>query len=313
MAVDLAGYRGVVRGDVALAPLTTYRFGGAARYYAEVSSRAELGDLLAARGRAGDVPLLVLGRGSNVVVSDAGFDGIVVRLVGAFLEIGFESGGVVSAGAGVTLPRLARETVKAGRGGLEWCVGIPGSVGGAVRMNAGGHGSDTAAWLIDADLLDASGRGERRLDAAALELGYRHSGLGDSDVVLGARYRTIARPRPDGERLLREITRWRRVHQPGGTLNAGSVFKNPEGDAAGRIIDSLGLKGFRVGGASVSTRHANFFVADAAATAQDVFDLVAAVRRRVLDETGIALEPEIRFVGRFRSSGASEGGEPWQR
>jgi UDP-N-acetylmuramate dehydrogenase len=114
-----------------------------------------------------------------------------------------------------------------------------------------------------------------------------------------ARYRTTAQDEEQGEQLLREITRWRRRHQPGGTYNAGSVFKNPPGDSAGRIIDSAGLKGFRVGGAAVSTRHANFFVADQTATAQDVYDLVWSVRRMVAEATSVTLEPEIRFVGSF--------------
>ncbi len=133
-----------------------------------------------------------------------------------------------------------------------------------------------------------------------LGLAYRHSDLADTDMVVAATLRTVARPRREAEAIMREITRWRREHQPGGTLNAGSVFKNPPGDAAGRLIDSLGLKGLRVGGVAVSERHANFFVAEAGASAQDLYDLVAEVRRRVWEGAGVALEPEVRFVGRFR-------------
>jgi UDP-N-acetylmuramate dehydrogenase len=133
----------------------------------------------------------------------------------------------------------------------------------------------------------------------SLDLRYRHSNLKDDEAVIGATFRTVERPREECETTLREITRWRRDHQPGGTFNAGSVFKNPEGDYAGRIIDDLGLKGLRVGGVSVSERHANFFVAEAGSAAQDIHELVETVRARVLAETGIALEPEMRFAGEF--------------
>lgn len=307
MTLELPGDEGILSRNVALGPLTTYRFGGAARFYAEVPDLATLQRLLAARRSVGDLPLLVLGKGSNVVVSDSGFPGLVVRLSGSFLTVEIADDGTVLAGGAVALPRLARETVKRDRGGLEWCVGIPGSVGGAVRMNAGGHGGDTAAWLLDAEILDADTLDMKRRGVVALDLSYRHSALVDTDIVCRARYHTITQPSEQGEQLLREITRWRREHQPGGTHNAGSVFKNPPDDSAGRIIDSLGLKGFRVGGAAVSSRHANFFVADQTATAQDVYDLVWSVQRMVIDATAVSLEPEIRFVGAFRPVARLDG------
>jgi UDP-N-acetylmuramate dehydrogenase len=300
-ALELLGDAGVLRRDVSLAPLTTYRFGGAAKFYADVESVATLRQVLSARHTESGLPLLVLGRGSNVVVSDAGFPGLVVRLVGEFRDVAVGEDGDVSAGAAASLPRLARDTVKAGRGGLEWCVGIPGTVGGAVRMNAGGHGSDTAAWLRSAEVMSSATLEPTTWLLADLGLSYRHSELTDDDIVTRARFRTIERHPSEGERLLRDITRWRRENQPGGTLNAGSVFKNPPGDAAGRLIDFVGLKGYRVGGAAVSARHANFFEADATATAQNVYNLVWDVRERVYEATGIALEPEIRFVGSFES------------
>ena len=300
-AVNAHGATDVLQEGVPLAPFTTYRFGGTARLYAEVTDSVMLVRALAARRRYGDPPLLVLGRGSNLVISDSGFPGLVIRLVGEFAALDIAGDGTVKAGAAVSLPHLARVTVRSGRGGLEWCVGIPGSVGGAVRMNAGGHGSDTASWLIEAEVL-AGGKVEATtINASDLGLSYRQSSLTDDDVVLSATYRTVARETVDGKALLREITRWRRTNQPGGTLNAGSVFKNPPEDSAGRIIDATGLKGHRVGGAAVSMRHANFFEADRSATAQDVYDLVADVRRRVTQATGVDLVPEIRFVGAFRN------------
>lgn len=295
---DLVG-EGLVERDRKLGTMTTYKFGGAATWFAEVIDMGQLERVLAA---AGAVPLFVLGRGSNVVVADHGYRGLVIKLGGEFNDVEIVDG-VAVAGAGVSLPRLARSCAAVGRGGLEFYVGIPGSVGGAIMMNAGGHGSDTAEWLIDADVLDSLTGRITSEGSGDLDLRYRHSRLASTDVVLRARFRTVARPRKEAEEIMREITTWRRRHQPGGTFNAGSVFKNPPGDAAGRIIDSCGLKGFRVGAVSVSERHANFFVAGEEATAQDVFDLVTNVRRMVREQTGVELQPEIRFIGEFGVAG----------
>ncbi len=297
---------GLVAETVPLAPLTTYRLGGPARGYAEAGSEADLAVLAAAlvaeRAAGHDVPVLVLGRGSNVAVADSGYPGLVVRLGRGLAVIEIDADGTVRAGGAAPLPVVARASVKAGRGGLEFFVGIPGSVGGAVRMNAGCFDSETAEWMVDALVISLDTGEASWLSPTDLGMRYRHSALNRDDVVAGARFRTVVKDAADGEAKLREITRWRRESQPGGTLNAGSIFKNPPGDAAGRLIDSLGLKGFAVGGAAVSTKHANFFVADATATAQDVYDLVWAVRRRVGSQTGIWLEPEVRFEGSFRAS-----------
>ncbi len=243
--------------------------------------------------------MLVLGRGSNLVISDKGWPGLAISFGPRFSTVEIEADGTVSAGTAVPLPRLARETVKHGRGGLEFFVGIPGSVGGAVRMNAGGHGSETAAWLLHARVFDLGTAASSKMTADDLEMSYRHSNLRPNQLVLSADFRTEAIDPAQGEERLREITQWRRIHQPGGTHNAGSVFRNPPGDAAGRIIDELGLKGFRIRGAAVSKKHANFFEADPGAAAQDVYDLVMEVRRRVEDKTGIDLQPEVQFAGDF--------------
>jgi UDP-N-acetylmuramate dehydrogenase len=297
-ARSLLADRGKVTEDAPLAPLTTYRFGGRARFLVVADGEEDLG--LASRLAADEgVPILVLGRGSNVVVSDSGFDGVVIRPgPGMTGWQGREDGSIV-AGAGTALPMLARESARTGRGGLEFFTGIPGSVGGAVRMNAGCHGSETADWMVTARVFDLADAVARDRTPADLEMSYRHSNLTDGDFVVSATFRTVERDPAEADAVIREITRWRREHQPGGTLNAGSVFKNPPGDSAGRIIDDAGLKGLRVGAAEVSRRHANFFVAGEGATAQDVHDLVAEVRRRVLEQTGIALATEIRFVGEF--------------
>lgn len=195
------------------------------------------------------------------------------------------------------LPVLARQAAAAGRGGIEYLVGIPGTVGGAVAMNAGGHGRETAEALVRAWTVDLLGGGEEaEWTLADLAFGYRRSALRRTHVVTRAEFGVVAEDAADCEARVSEIVRWRRAHQPGGK-NAGSVFRNPPGDSAGRLIEACGLKGFRVGGAVVSEKHANFFQAEAGATADDVWGLVGSVRRAVADRTGVKLEPELRMIG----------------
>ncbi|MEX1287316.1 MAG: UDP-N-acetylmuramate dehydrogenase [Acidimicrobiia bacterium] len=288
-AIDHPG----VRRDVPLAPFTTYKRGGPARWFLEVATAADLDGLVVPE----DMPILVLGRGSNLVVAEAGFDGLVLRLGADFARIEVEPDGTVVAGGAAPLPKVARAAAAAGRGGLAWLVGVPGSIGGAVAMNAGCFGADTAETLRWAEIVDLRTGVRRRATPADLDHGYRHSNLAADELVTEAAFATTPSTREAEEAAMREVTRWRRDHQPGGTHNAGSVFKNPPGDAAGRIIDELGLKGLSIGGASVSERHANFIVAADAATADDVHALMCEVRDRVATATGIELVPEIRFVG----------------
>jgi UDP-N-acetylmuramate dehydrogenase len=285
----------LVESDVAVGPLTTYKLGGPATFYAEVGDRGELDRVLAA-WRGSGLPLLVLGRGSNLVVHEDGIDALVLRLAGDFGETVLDPDSV-RAGAAVRLPQLARAAVAGGRLGLEFFVGIPGSVGGAIRQNAGGHGRETRDVLMDATVLDASSGAVGARSVAELDLGYRHSALAPHEVVLEVRFAFEVGDPGVGEVRLREITRWRREHQPGGTYNAGSVFKNPPGDSAGRMIDALGLKGTAVGDVAVSDKHANFFVAGPQATASDLYRLVRDVQARVYESTGVMLEPEIQFEG----------------
>jgi UDP-N-acetylmuramate dehydrogenase len=287
---------GAVTRDVPLAGFTTYKLGGPVAVLVRLRTEADL-PVLAAVVAQHRPPLLFVGRGSNLLLADAGFAGLGVVLEGEFEELtippdgtpGGSLDGRVAAGGAVPLPVLARRTAAAGRTGLEFYVGIPGSVGGAVRMNAGGHGRETTEVLVHARVADLAGTGEitERLPEA-LGLAYRHSDLGPTEVVVGAVFRTEA---DDAE-----IVTWRREHQPGGA-NAGSVFANPVGDSAGRLIDAAGLKGFRVGGAVVSDKHANFVQADAAATAADVRALVLEVQRRVREDSGVELRPELRMIG----------------
>lgn len=280
-----------------LAPLTTMRVGGPADLFAEVRNLFELRGLVRL-ARTRDIPLFLIGRGSDLVVSDAGIGGLVVlvRAVGQRIE-----GERFIAEAGVQMAKAATETKKAGLSGLEFGLAIPGSVGGAVWANAGAHGADVRGVLLEALVAGADGE-ERRLGPAELGMAYRETRLkhgepGRPEVVLQA---TFALEPADSDTIaerLADIRRWRQAHQPVGQKSAGSVFRNPEGDSAGRLIDELGLKGRRVGGAVVSPKHANFIVNSGDASAADVWRLGELVRETVRRERGIELAYEVEFVG----------------
>lgn len=295
MNVDSLVERGLLEQDVPLGPFTTYKSGGPARFFAEIPDIGSLSELIAS-GLTAAGPLLVLGRGSNVVVADRGFDGLVIRLGKTFASMTF-NGTSVLAGGIAPLPRLARASVEAGIGGLEFLVGIPGSVGGAVRQNAGCFGVETRDRLVEARIIDLVTGQESTSTPDQLEMSYRHSNVASTDLVVEALFAGWRGDEAESKEKLREITRWRRDHQPGGTLNAGSVFKNPPHISAGELIDDLGLKGLCVGDVCVSEKHANFFVAGPDATSADIRRLVSEVKNRVLAETGTNLETEIQFVG----------------
>ena len=296
LAAEIARRVGVkAERDAPLARYTTMRTGGRADLFATAHNAFELRALVRF-ARARDLPFLVLGRGSNVVVSDHGVRGLVihVRAEGSRIE-----GDRFVAEAGVPMARAATETQKAGLSGLEFGLAVPGCVGGAVWANAGAHGSDVAAVLESADVLLADGR-ESRLPVAELGLGYRDSRLKrkPGEVVIAAAFRLEPADAGIIAERLDEIRRWRREHQPLGIPSAGSAFRNPaDGASAGELIDRAGLKGFRVGGAAVSEKHANFVVNDGRGTAADVRRVADHVRAVVRDHAGVELVPEIEFVG----------------
>jgi len=180
--------------------------------------------------------------------------------------------------------------------GLEWAVGVPGTVGGALKMNAGGHGSDTATVLVRQRLFDLGSGVAVEDGPQRLALGYRHSSLGPAEVVVWAEFALASGSRAEAEATVAGIVRWRRAHQPGGS-NAGSVFTNPPGDAAGRLVEQAGMKGVRLGTARVSEKHANFIQADEGGSADDVRRLIDHVRTVVLETTGVGLVPEVCLVG----------------
>jgi UDP-N-acetylmuramate dehydrogenase len=284
-----------------LGTLTTYGVGGPAALLVEIEGP---GDLEAVRavlaGR--EVPVCIIGRGSNLLVADAGFDGVAVRLGSGFSSVQLpprpaaEPPFVVRAGGATPLPVLARQAADSGWAGLSWAVGVPGSVGGAVRMNAGGHGSDMAGCLLHYRWVDLLGDVGGSDDATRLDYGYRSSSLGASEVVVEAEFAVTPGDVATEQAEISSIVRWRRAHQPGGS-NAGSVFTNPPDDSAGRLVEAAGLKGFRLGTAHVSTKHANFIQADKDGRADDVFDLMEHVRAAVLAHSGVTLTAEVRLLG----------------
>ncbi len=302
---ELIAVSGVeVRSAVSMAALCTYRVGGSARWFASVDSEAELRALGEAVAGAAEPPaVLVVGRGSNLLVSDSGFEGLAVQLGDGLARISTD-GHTMTAGGAASLPVVARRSVAESLSGFEWAVGVPGTIGGAVRMNAGGHGSDMSEVLVGVRVVDLRTGETREVDAAALELSYRSSAVDAHEVVTSADLALVPGDRERGEALLADIVRWRRENQPGGH-NAGSVFTNPAGDSAGRLIDEAGCKGLRIGSAEVSPKHANFIQADEGGSADDVHALMHEVIRRVRHTSGVELHAETRLVGFDRDAGAS--------
>lgn len=288
-----AGITQVLPG-ASLAALTTLRVGGPARVLVVVEHDADL----AAVGRAvrgHGVPWLVVGRGSNLLLPDDGWPGVAVQLGRGFrgLELGATPDGDVRIGAAEPLPTAAVRLADAGYAGFAWACAVPGTLGGAVRMNAGAHGGEMADHLVEAELLRLSSGVREVWPVATLGLAYRHSILPDDAVVVAATLR-LNRGDPAAVRAeIAEIRTWRRTHQPLNQPNCGSVFTNPPGESAGRLIDAAGGKDVRVGGAQVSERHANFVVTRPGATASDVLAVIAEVQRRVREHAGITLRAEV--------------------
>ena len=290
------GFDGDVYPNEPMARHTTYRIGGPARFFVQVGSIGALTKLIEAC-QDSSVPWLVVGRGSNLLVADAGYDGVVIALGRDFRNCRFDSErSCFCVGAGFSLSSLVQEAYTRNLAGLEFAVGTPGSVGGALRMNAGSRDR----WLgqqVQSVTVYEEGIGLRRLLKDDLAWGYRRSPFTPEQVLLECEIAVepadpvYIRSKMDGS-----LARRRRT-QPLGIPSCGSVFRNPEGASAGELIEQLGLKGLTRGGAQVSTVHSNFIVNTGNATAQDVFDLICAVRIKVSQAYGIELQPEVRFVG----------------
>jgi UDP-N-acetylmuramate dehydrogenase len=299
--------RGLLSRDEPMAKHVSWRAGGAARTFYQPADVLDLAAFL--RTSSADEEVLFLGLGSNLLVRDGGFGGSVVFTHHALIGIEVESEvatprGTLAfrAGAGVPAPHLARFVAKHGGAGAEWMAGVPGTVGGALAMNAGCYGGETWNHVIAVETVDRKGALRHR-SPADYELGYRHvelKGPGDEWFVSGV---FGFSPGEEGAAMarIRELLQKRVATQPLNQPNAGSVFRNPPGDHAARLIESCGLKGFAIGGAQVSAKHANFIVNVAAASANDIESLIDHVQAAVLMKTGIELIREVRIVGERKS------------
>jgi UDP-N-acetylmuramate dehydrogenase len=283
--------------NVGLARHTTIGTGGPARWFARPESVEQLVEALAwARDR--DVPVEVIGLGSNVLVHDEGVHALVLRLAGDLAAAEVE-GDLLVAGGGAANAVCLHRARAAGLGGFEFASAIPGTAGGGVRMNAGAYGREWKDVLVDAVVVDADG--PRTLTAAELDLSYRHSGLRPGEVVARARFR-LEQSSPDAVKAkASELLRQRKATQPTNKRTFGSVFKNPSGElGAGRAIETCGLKGHRIGGAVISPRHANFIENADSATSADCLALMAEARRRVHERFGLELQHEVQLLGPLR-------------
>jgi UDP-N-acetylmuramate dehydrogenase len=279
-----------------LASLTSFRIGGPADFFIEVAGEDELSSVLAA-ARRHQVPAVCLGSGTNILVSDRGIRGLVVRLGAGFSEIGFD-GCHVRAGAAAQFGALVAQAVARGLAGLEFGEGIPGSVGGALIMNAGAFGGEMAPVVSAVRGADPDGR-LRTLAKDEIEFLYRRSILPPGFIVSAVEFDLVRGDRNALSTKVAELKTKRAARQPLGMPNAGSIFKNPPGNFAGRLLEKCGLKGERRGGAAFSERHANFIVNLGGAQASEVRELIELARRRVEEQTGVRLEPEVKLVGEW--------------
>jgi UDP-N-acetylenolpyruvoylglucosamine reductase len=284
----------VIEERVPLARFTTVGIGGPARWFARPATEDELLDAL---GWAEDkgVDVVAIGLGSNLLVADEGVDALVLKLDGELATAGTE-GDLLVAGGGVANAVCLHRTRAAGLGGFEFACAIPGTVGGGVAMNAGAYGGDWKQILVRARVVSASGAEWRSPDELGLE--YRRSALDAHEVVAAAEFRLTPRPEDEIKATIAELQAQRKAAQPTNKRTFGSVFKNPDHElSAGRLLEACGLKGHRIGGAQISPRHGNFIENAGGGSAADAVALMNEARRRALDEFGIKLEREVRFLG----------------
>ena len=281
----------------------TFRVGGPAEWFVLVDTVEQLQQVLNTCKKQ-DVPYYVIGNGSDLLVSDSGVRGVIIRLAGEFNEIAAKENvneGIcdVCAGAGVMLAALSMRAGKKGFTGLEFANGIPGTVGGAVLMNAGAYGGEIKDTIVAADVLTKDGE-IKHLNNEELKLSYRHSVMMESgDIVLRAYFKLTVRPKLQIFAIMESYRKARQEKQPLEYPSAGSTFKRPEGYFAGKLIQDAGLQGYRVGGAMVSTKHAGFLINAGGATADDIYRLIQHIQKTVKEKFQVVLEPEVRFLGDF--------------
>lgn len=289
----LKDYPGEVRFDEPVAPYTSLKVGGPAEALVFPRSSAEVVLLMERIGRY-RLPYFVLGGGSNLIVRDGGIPGVVVHLK-HLSRITFQEPDILLADAGVSYPKLSTEAMAKGLSGLEFAAGIPGTVGGAIAMNAGIPGEETASVLISVTLVEEEAK-VKTLPKEAIRFGYRTAAL-PKGMVTSASFRLTPAAPAEVEQKLKRLLKRRRETQPLSYPNVGSVFTNPPGDYAGRLVESVGLKGFRIGDAQISERHGNFIINLGNAKAGEVLALIAEMQARVKERHGTDLELEAKVVG----------------
>jgi UDP-N-acetylmuramate dehydrogenase len=300
----IPGLRGRLTAKAPLAGVTWFRVGGPAEVLFKPADEDDLAAFLA--GCPADVPLTVMGVASNLLVRDGGVPGVVIRLGRAFAEITVDPP-LLSAGAAALDLNVARRAAEEGRAGLEFLSGIPGTVGGALRMNAGAYGSEVKDVLVMATALDRRGQAEV-LGLEAMQLGYRHCGVPADRIFTGAVFSTTAGRPADIAARMTEIGEARGATQPVRSRTGGSTFANPPGHKAWQLIDAAGCRGLRLGGAQVSEQHTNFLINTGDATAADLEGLGELVRSRVFEQSGIDLRWEIRRIGVPAGEAVAESG-----
>ena len=301
---------GAVRCDEPMAKHTTYRIGGPAALFVECASLSDLSLTIEVLAEE-DIPWTVVGKGSNLLVADEGYPGAVLVLTGEFCQSDFGDYRlfdgpaseipklppvIANAGGGLALSRFVQDAFGLGLSGLEFAVGTPGTVGGALFVNAGSRD----AWMgsvVDSVTLYTPGIGLHMVAGSEIDWSYRSSGLSAQDVVVETRVRLVPKDRMMLHASMEASLKHRKASQPLGLPSCGSVFRNPEGDSAGRLIEACGLKGMAAGGAQISELHGNFIVNNGNATARDVLDLMGMIQDRVMEEHGVGLRPEVRFLG----------------
>ncbi|PKQ03620.1 MAG: UDP-N-acetylenolpyruvoylglucosamine reductase [Alphaproteobacteria bacterium HGW-Alphaproteobacteria-11] len=297
----LPAVRGELLADAPLAPLTWFRVGGPAEVMFRPADADDLATFLA--GCPADVPVTVIGVGSNLLVRDGGVPGVVIRLGRAFMEISID-GSFVRAGTATLDVAVARAAQEAGLAGLEFYRGIPGSIGGALRMNGGAYGRETKDVLVEAVAIDRAGK-RHVLKNADMKYSYRHCGAADDLIFVEAVFQGTPGDKAAVQARMDEITSSREATQPIRTRTGGSTFKNPDGHKSWQLIDAAGCRGLKRGGAQVSELHCNFLINTGDASAADLEDLGEEVRARVKAQSGVTLEWEIRRIGTRNDGGGA--------
>jgi UDP-N-acetylmuramate dehydrogenase len=296
----MADFSGEILFDEPMCNHTSWKIGGKADCFVVPKTVDDIAAVLVFCNTE-NIPLTIIGRGTNLLVSDDGIAGIVMQISDNFNKIIWLNSTEVRAEAGCLLATLSRDAAKNSCTGLEWACGIPGNVGGAVMMNAGAYGSNISNYITEIEIVELAGK-EPQLKVLTkndLDFSYRHSGINNNQVVVGVNFLLEPGDKERSEAEMKELLQTRAAKQPLEYPSAGSVFKNPEGDHAGRLVEVSGCRGLTCGGAQVSQKHGNFIVNLGGAKAADVLNLIEQVQNVVYEKQGVKLEPEVRKIGRF--------------